>query len=114
MWNIQDILVDACAMFLIRRPTDFDVIATENMFGDILSDEASDAHRLVGHAPLGLAGKLASRGLFEPIHGSAHPTSPAKVSPTHWLPSSAPPCCCETAWGWMLRPPPSKQPWNGC
>jgi 3-isopropylmalate dehydrogenase len=44
----EDVLVDACAMHLIRRPADFDVVATENMFGDILSDEASIALGLAG------------------------------------------------------------------
>jgi 3-isopropylmalate dehydrogenase len=66
----EDILVDACAMYLIRRPGDFDVIATENMFGDILSDEASMLAGSMGMLPsASLAeGKF---GLYEPIHGSA-------------------------------------------
>ncbi len=68
--EIEDILVDACSMYLIRRPADFDVIATENMFGDILSDEAAMLAGSMGMLPsasLG-AGKF---GLYEPIHGSA-------------------------------------------
>ena len=68
--EMEDILVDACSMFLIRRPADFDVIATENMFGDILSDEAAMLAGSMGMLPsasLG-AGKF---GLYEPIHGSA-------------------------------------------
>lgn len=66
----EDILVDACSMHLIRRPADFDVIATENMFGDILSDEASMLAGSMGMLPsASLAeGKF---GLYEPIHGSA-------------------------------------------
>jgi 3-isopropylmalate dehydrogenase len=66
----EDILVDACSMFLIRRPADFDVVATENMFGDILSDEASMLAGSMGMLPsASLAeGKF---GLYEPIHGSA-------------------------------------------
>ncbi len=66
----EDILVDACSMYLIRRPGDFDVIATENMFGDILSDEASMLAGSMGMLPsASLAeGKF---GLYEPIHGSA-------------------------------------------
>ena len=67
----EDILVDACAMYLINRPADFDVIVTENMFGDILSDEASMITGSLGMLPsasLGLPGKP---GLYEPIHGSA-------------------------------------------
>ena len=80
--EIEDILVDSCSMFLIRRPADFDVIATENMFGDILSDEATMLAGSMGMLPsasLG-AGKF---GLYEPIHGSA-PTSRARGSPTRW------------------------------
>jgi 3-isopropylmalate dehydrogenase len=72
----EDILVDACAMYLIRRPADFDVIATENMFGDILSDEASMLAGSLGMLPsASLADTLTSTGgkfgLYEPIHGSA-------------------------------------------
>ena len=92
---VEDILVDACAMYLINRPADFDVIVTENMFGDILSDEASmitgslgmlpsaslgdgpapspnpsqregDSPPAIHHSPLVLR-----PGLYEPIHGSA-------------------------------------------
>lgn len=66
----EDILVDACSMYLIRMPASFDVIATENMFGDILSDEASMLAGSMGMLPsASLAeGKF---GLYEPIHGSA-------------------------------------------
>ncbi len=72
----EDILVDACSMYLIRRPADFDVIATENMFGDILSDEASMLAGSMGMLPsASLADKVNSNGgkfgLYEPIHGSA-------------------------------------------
>lgn len=68
--------VDACAMRLIQRPVDFDVIVTENLFGDILSDEASMLAGSLGMMPsASLAGipKEGSKlfGLYEPIHGSA-------------------------------------------
>jgi 3-isopropylmalate dehydrogenase len=66
----EDVLVDACAMYLIRRPTDYDVIATENMFGDILSDEASMLTGSLGMLPSASLGS-SKPGLFEPIHGSA-------------------------------------------
>ena len=72
----ETILVDACAMHLIRRPADFDVIVTENMFGDILTDEASMLAGSMGMLPsasLGAAheGRPPRMGLYEPIHGSA-------------------------------------------
>ena len=68
--EMEDILVDACAMYLIRRPTDFDVIATENMFGDILSDEASMLTGSLGMLPSASLGD-SRPGLFEPLLGSA-------------------------------------------
>jgi 3-isopropylmalate dehydrogenase len=73
----EDVLADACAMYLVRRPRDFDVIATENMFGDILSDEASMLAGSMGmlasaSVGAGAAGAPLGRGgLYEPIHGSA-------------------------------------------
>jgi 3-isopropylmalate dehydrogenase len=66
----EDMLVDACAMYLIRRPADFDVVATENMFGDILSDEASMLAGSLGMLPSASLGS-GPPGVFEPIHGSA-------------------------------------------
>jgi len=68
--KLDHILVDACAMFLIRRPADFDVIVTENMFGDILTDEASMLAGSMGLLPSASLGE-GTRGLYEPIHGSA-------------------------------------------
>jgi 3-isopropylmalate dehydrogenase len=67
---LDHILVDAAAMHLIRRPTDFDVIVTENMFGDILTDEASMLAGSLGLSPSASLGD-GKRGLYEPIHGSA-------------------------------------------
>ncbi len=72
----EDVLVDAMAMHLIRRPADFDVIATENLFGDILTDEASMLAGSMGMLPsASLAGAPEPGrrcvGLYEPIHGSA-------------------------------------------
>jgi 3-isopropylmalate dehydrogenase len=63
-------LVDAAAMHLIRRPADYDVIVTENLFGDILSDEASVLAGSIGMLPSASLGD-GRRGLYEPIHGSA-------------------------------------------
>jgi 3-isopropylmalate dehydrogenase len=67
----EDVLVDACAMYLINRPTDYDVIVTENMFGDILSDEASMITGSLGMLPSASLGDPGRPGLYEPIHGSA-------------------------------------------
>jgi 3-isopropylmalate dehydrogenase len=72
----EDVLVDAMAMHLLRRPRDFDVIATENMFGDILTDEASMLVGSMGLLPSASIGESLNsqghpRGLYEPIHGSA-------------------------------------------
>ncbi|HEX8211599.1 MAG TPA: 3-isopropylmalate dehydrogenase [Longimicrobium sp.] len=74
--TLEHMLVDACAMHLLRRPGDFDVIVTENMFGDILTDEASMLAGSMGVLPsasLGAvrAGAATQPGLYEPIHGSA-------------------------------------------
>ena len=70
------VLVDAMAMHLLRRPRDFDVIATEQMFGDILTDEASMLAGSMGLLPSASIGATLNslghpRGLYEPIHGSA-------------------------------------------
>ena len=69
------LLVDACAMHLIRRPASFDVIVTENMFGDILTDEASMLAGSMGMLPSASLGTRRTDygvfGLYEPIHGSA-------------------------------------------
>jgi len=80
----EDLLVDAMAMHLIRRPRDFDVVVTENMFGDILTDEAAMLPGSMGLLPSASLGTRRARrrgkdgverevvfGLYEPIHGSA-------------------------------------------
>jgi len=68
--QLEHMLVDAAAMHLIRRPADFDVIVTENMFGDILTDEASMLAGSMGMLPSASLGDSGA-GLYEPIHGSA-------------------------------------------
>jgi 3-isopropylmalate dehydrogenase len=67
---LEHLLVDAAAMHLIRRPVDFDVLVTENMFGDILTDEASMLSGSLGLLPSASLGE-GRRGVYEPIHGSA-------------------------------------------
>ncbi|MFK7691165.1 3-isopropylmalate dehydrogenase [Paenibacillus sp. HJGM_3] len=68
--ELEHILVDNCAMQLLRRPASFDVIVTENMFGDILSDEAAMLTGSIGMLASASLGE-GSFGLYEPVHGSA-------------------------------------------
>ena len=68
--EVTDMLVDNAAMQLIKNPAQFDVAVTSNMFGDILSDEASQITGSIGLLPSASLGK-GGRGMYEPIHGSA-------------------------------------------
>jgi 3-isopropylmalate dehydrogenase len=68
--QVEHLLVDAAAMHLLSRAADFDVIVTENMFGDILTDEASMLTGSLGMLPSAALGD-GTKGLYEPIHGSA-------------------------------------------
>jgi 3-isopropylmalate dehydrogenase len=74
--EVEHLLVDSAAMYLMRRPTSFDVMVTENMFGDILTDEAAVLAGSMGMLPSASLGTQknkagGTRGLFEPIHGTA-------------------------------------------
>jgi 3-isopropylmalate dehydrogenase len=72
---MDECYVDAFTMFLIRRPASFDVVATENMMGDIITDEAAEVTGSIGLLPSASLGvkktKLGTFGLYEPCHGSA-------------------------------------------
>ncbi|MBP3965710.1 MULTISPECIES: 3-isopropylmalate dehydrogenase [Paenibacillus] len=68
--ELEHVLVDNCAMQLLRRPASFDVIVTENMFGDIISDEAAMLTGSIGMLSSASLGE-GSFGLYEPVHGSA-------------------------------------------
>ena len=68
---LEHMLVDNAAMQLVSRPAEFDVILTENMFGDILSDEAAMLTGSLGMLPSASLGDGSGPGLFEPVHGSA-------------------------------------------
>ena len=78
-------LVDSCAMLLVKKPAAFDVLVTENLFGDILSDEASVLAGILGMLPSASLGERRTEhgtfGLYEPIHGSA-PDIAGRDSPT--------------------------------
>src|SRR3712207_7323838 len=69
--ELEHQLVDSAAMKLVAAPRHFDVILTENMFGDILSDEAAMLTGSLGMLPSASLGEGAP-GVFEPVHGSAH------------------------------------------
>ncbi len=91
---LDHILVDACAMYLVRRPASFDVIVTENMFGDILTDEAAMLAGSMGMMPSASLGKRNKNGtgigLYEPIHGSAPDiTGQKKANPLAMILSAA-------------------------
>ena len=68
---LDHLLVDNAAMQLVSRPADFDVIVTENLFGDILSDESAMLTGSLGMLPSASLGAEGEPGLFEPVHGSA-------------------------------------------
>jgi 3-isopropylmalate dehydrogenase len=68
--SLEHQLVDSMAMLLLTRPADYDVLVTENLFGDILTDEAAVLAGSLGLLPSASLG-AGSRGLYEPIHGSA-------------------------------------------
>jgi 3-isopropylmalate dehydrogenase len=69
--ELDHLLVDNAAMQLVSRPADFDVIVTENLFGDILSDESAMLTGSLGMLPSASLGADGDPGLFEPVHGSA-------------------------------------------
>jgi 3-isopropylmalate dehydrogenase len=69
--ELDHLLVDNAAMQLVSRPADFDVIVTENLFGDILSDAAAMLTGSIGMLPSASLGAEGEPGLFEPVHGSA-------------------------------------------
>ncbi|MGH2535648.1 MAG: 3-isopropylmalate dehydrogenase [Thermomicrobiales bacterium] len=93
--ELEHVLVDAMTMRLIRQPARFDVVVTENMFGDILTDEASVLAGSIGLLPsasIGAAKVGSGRllGLYEPIHGSApHMTGQGRANPTGTILSAA-------------------------
>lgn len=69
--RLEHMLADTCAMQLVRNPLQFDVIVTDNLFGDILSDEAAMLAGSIGVLPSAAVGAPGRPGLYEPVHGSA-------------------------------------------
>jgi 3-isopropylmalate dehydrogenase len=81
--TLEHILADNAAMQIVKNPKQFDVMVTDNLFGDILSDAAAQLTGSLGMLPSAALGLPGTPGLYEPIHGSA-PTSPARGSPIRW------------------------------
>ena len=81
--ELEHLLVDNAAMQLVAAPRHFDVIVTENMFGDILSDEASMLTGSLGHAADRVARRRRRPACSSPST-ARRPTSPARGSPTRW------------------------------
>jgi 3-isopropylmalate dehydrogenase len=69
--QLEHMLADNAAMQLVRQPTQFDVLLTDNLFGDVLSDEAAQLTGSLGMLPSAALGEPGRPGLYEPIHGSA-------------------------------------------
>ncbi|MGE3248892.1 MAG: 3-isopropylmalate dehydrogenase [Hyphomonadaceae bacterium] len=69
--KLEHILADNCAMQLVKAPKQFDVILTDNLFGDLLSDEAAMLTGSIGLLPSAAVGEAGKPGLYEPVHGSA-------------------------------------------
>lgn len=94
--ELSHMYVDNAAMQLVRAPKQFDVIATGNIFGDILSDEASMLTGSIGMLPSASLDEN-GKGLYEPSHGSAPDIAGQNKANPLVPPSSRLPCCCVTA-----------------
>jgi 3-isopropylmalate dehydrogenase len=94
--KLEHMLVDTAAMRLITQPGEFDVLVTENMFGDILTDEAAVLSGSMGVLPSASLGS-GGPGLYEPIHGSAPDIAGRGIAnPVGTVLSAA--FCCATRW----------------
>jgi 3-isopropylmalate dehydrogenase len=100
--ELVHILADNAAMQIVKAPKQFDVMVTDNLFGDILSDAAAQLTGSLGMLPSAALGVPGKPGLYEPIHGSAPDI--ARTSPIPWRRS------CPSRWlcagPWTARPPP--------
>jgi 3-isopropylmalate dehydrogenase len=113
--ELSHMYVDNAAMQLIRRPGSFDVLVTENLFGDILSDEMAMISGSLGMLPSASLGTKNARTVSTSActnrPAAPLPTSPARASPTRSPRSSRSPCCCVSRWAKPKPPTPSKTPW---
>ena len=108
--ELEHMLVDSAAMHLLKRPRDFDVMLTENMFGDILTDEGADARELARACCRRRRSATAGAALYEPIHGSAPDIAGQGHRESHAARSSASRCCCGIRWGSSAKRPRSSRP----
>ena len=102
--EVEHVLVDAMTMHLISRPAAFDVVVSGNMFGDILTDEASMLAGSMGMLPSASLGDITNSqnlplGLYEPIHGSAPDIAGQGIANPLAAITQLGSCCCATAWG---------------
>jgi 3-isopropylmalate dehydrogenase len=103
--ELEHVLVDTAAMRLITGPAGMDVVVTENMFGDILTDEASVLAGSMGMLPSASLGE-GRVGLYEPIHGSAPDIAGQGIAnPIGMILSTA--MLLRHSWAWRRKPPPS-------
>ena len=115
--TLEHLLVDSAAMRLVTAPASFDVIVTENTFGDILSDEASVLSGSLGLLPSASLGRGA-HGLYEPVHGTAPDIAGrGMANPLGAILSAA--LLLRHSLAWSAKPPrssaPSRLPWpTGC
>ena len=100
--ELEHVLVDNAAMQLVSAPRHFDMILTENMFGDILSDEAAMLAGSIGMLPERLAGRRRRPGCSSRCT-ARRPTSPGRASPIRWRCSCRRRCCCATGSAWKAR-----------
>ena len=110
--TLEHVLVDSAAMFLISRPASFDVLLTANLFGDILTDEASVLTGSMGNMPSASLGDRLNRLGF-PAGYTSQSTAPPRISPGKASPTrsgrcSARPCFCATRSVWKPRRGPSR------
>jgi len=104
--KLAHMYVDSAAMALVAHPADFDVLLTENMFGDILSDQAGGVVVLLACWP---RQALAALSVYTSPCMAPPQTLPDKVLPTRWVRSSPLPCCCATLLSWSAKPLASRR-----
>jgi 3-isopropylmalate dehydrogenase len=111
--KLEHQLVDSMAMLLLTQPNRYDVVVTENLFGDILTDEAAALAGSLGLLPSASLGE-GRRGLYEPIHGSAPDIAGKGMWPIRWARSFPRRCCCAIRCSWKPRRRRSKRPSSRC